>query len=103
MKIFIPEILSFIGEQLTEESLISSGKYSSSINDESSVNNGKVNINKAGQAELENIPGVGPSTALKIIEYRKQNGKFSSIEDIKNVSGIGDGKYEKIKDYITIK
>lgn len=69
----------------------------------SSIKTQKININKANQAELEIIPGIGPSTALKILEYRKENGKFSSIEDIKNVSGIGDAKYEKMKEYITIK
>ena len=63
----------------------------------------KININKATQTELETIPGIGPSTALKIIDYREENGKFNSIEDIKNVSGIGDAKYEKMKDYITVK
>ena len=63
----------------------------------------KININKATQAELETIPGVGPSTALKIINYRNENGKYKNIEDIKNVSGIGDAKFEKMKDYITIK
>lgn len=47
---------------------------------------GKININKATQAELETLPGVGPSTALKIINYRKENGNFKKIEDIKNVS-----------------
>ena len=65
--------------------------------------NSKININKATQAELEIIPGIGPSTALKIINYRNENGKFKSIEDVKNISGIGDSKYEKMKDYITIK
>jgi len=63
----------------------------------------KININKATQTELETIPGIGPSTALKIINYRKENGKFSNIEDIKNVSGIGDAKFESIKDYISVK
>lgn len=63
----------------------------------------KININKATQTELETIPGIGPSSALKIINYREENGKFKSIEDIKNVSGIGDKKYESIKDYITVK
>lgn len=63
----------------------------------------KININKATQTELETIPGIGPSTALKIINYRKENGKFFSIEDIKNVSGIGDAKFESIKEYISIK
>jgi len=61
-----------------------------------------VNINTATQTELETLPGIGPSTAQKIIDYRKQNGKFKSIEDIKNVSGIGDVKFNNIKDSITI-
>lgn len=61
-----------------------------------------VNINKATQTELETLPGIGPSTALKIISYRNENGSFSSIEDIKNVSGIGDSKYESIRDLICV-
>jgi competence protein ComEA len=61
-----------------------------------------VNINKATQTELETLPGIGPSTALKIISYRNENGAFSSIEDIKNVSGIGDSKFESIKDLICV-
>lgn len=52
----------------------------------SQKNNIKVNINSATQSELETLPGIGSSTALKIINYRKENGKFKSIEDIKKVS-----------------
>lgn len=69
----------------------------------STTSSGKVNINTATQEELDTLPGIGPSTASKIIDYREQNGKFNSIEEIKEVSGIGDAKYEKIKDSITIK
>lgn len=61
-----------------------------------------VNINTATQTELETLSGIGTSTATKIINYRKENGKFKSIEDIKNVSGIGESKYENIKNNITI-
>lgn len=61
-----------------------------------------VNINKATQTELETLPGIGPSTALKIISYRNENGAFSSIEDIKNVNGIGDSKFESIRDLICV-
>ena len=61
-----------------------------------------VNINTATQTELESLPGIGPSLALKIINYRKENGKFSSIEEIKNVSGIGDSKFESLKKYIRV-
>lgn len=56
------------------------------IVEDSANSNGKVNINTATQTELETLTGIGPSMALKIIEYRKNNGNFSSIEDIKNVS-----------------
>ena len=63
---------------------------------------GLVNINTATQTELETLPGIGPSTADKIIKYRKENGDFENVEDIKNVQGIGDVKYENIKDKICI-
>lgn len=61
-----------------------------------------VNINTATQTELESLPGIGPSLALKIINYRKENGKFSSVEEIKNVSGIGESKFEDLKKYLNI-
>lgn len=60
----------------------------------------KVNINTATQTELETLPGIGPSTAMKIITYRKEKGKFMKKEEIKEVSGIGESKYNKIKDLI---
>ena len=72
-------------------------------NSSTSTSSKKVNINTATQEELDTLPGIGPSIASKIIDYREQNGKFNSIEEIKEVSGIGDAKYEKIKDSITIK
>lgn len=62
----------------------------------------KININKAAQTEIETLLGIGPSTALKIITYRNEHGKFKNIEDIKNVSGIGDSKFENIKEYICV-
>lgn len=71
-------------------------------NSNKSTKNQKVNINTATQAELETLPGIGPSTALKIIEYRKENGKFRCIEDITKIKGIGESKYNKIKDLIKV-
>lgn len=62
----------------------------------------KININTATENELNSLPGIGPSIASKIVTYRKTNGKFKSIDEIKNVSGIGEAKFEKIKDYIFI-
>lgn len=61
-----------------------------------------VNINTADEAELDKLPGVGPSTAQKIIEYRETEGQFASPEDIMKVKGIGKAKYEKMKDRITV-
>ena len=62
-----------------------------------------VNINTASQTELEELPGIGPSISSRIIEYRNQKGNFKKIEDVKNVTGIGDSKFEKIKDLIRTK
>ena len=61
-----------------------------------------ININTASQTELETLPGIGPTTAQKIIQYREANGPFVNIEDIINVSGIGPGTFERIKDLITV-
>ncbi len=62
----------------------------------------KVNINTANLEKLQTLPGIGESTARKIIEYREQNGKFQTIEDIKNVTGIGDSKFNSLKDLIVV-
>ena len=63
---------------------------------------GLVNINTAGLEELDELPGVGPSTAQAIIDEREQGGPFTSIEDIMRVSGIGEKKFEKLKTSIRI-
>jgi competence protein ComEA len=63
---------------------------------------GLVNINTATQAELETLPGVGPSTAKKIIDDRTANGPFKKKEDLKRVSGIGDKKYASLEASITV-
>ena len=62
----------------------------------------KVNINTATVAELETLPGIGEVLARRIVEYRENFGDFRSTEEIMEVSGIGDGKYEAIKDMITV-
>ncbi len=61
-----------------------------------------VNINTATLEELDTLPGIGPTTAQKILDYRTENGPFSVIEDIMNVSGIGPATFEDIKDLITV-
>ena len=62
----------------------------------------RININKASKEELMTLPGVGESRAESIIKYREQQGAFQSIEEIMQVSGIKEGLFEKIKDFITI-
>lgn len=96
LKIYIPSIYDkqeedYISEEIGENVLL----------DNLNTKN-KVNINTATQTELETLTGVGPSTALKIINYRKANGKFKNIEGIKNVPGIGEEKYKKLKDEICV-
>ena len=72
------------------------------IEEQESSNNEIININTATTEELTKITGIGEAKAKSIIEYRDQNGKFNNIEEIKNVPGIGDSLFEKIKDYITV-
>lgn len=61
-----------------------------------------ININTASVTELDLLPGVGPVTAQRIVDHRLQNGDFKSIEEIKNVPGLGDAKFEALKDLIKI-
>ena len=69
----------------------------------SSIHGGKININTATAEELDSfLPGIGEGLAKNIINYRTKNGRFKSIDDIKKVDGIGSGRFEKVKDYITL-
>lgn len=63
---------------------------------------GPIDINTATLEQLDTLPGIGPSIAQRIVDYRQANGPFQSIEQIKDVKGIGDALFEKIKDSITI-
>lgn len=68
-----------------------------------STSGGMININTATAAELESLPGIGPTYAQRIIEYREQNGPFGRIEEIKQVRGIGEATFEGLKDQITVR
>ena len=65
-------------------------------------NDGKINLNTATEQQLMLLPGVGETTAQKIIQYRTDNNGFTTIEDIMNVSGIGEKKFEQMKPYIKV-
>jgi comEA protein len=62
----------------------------------------KVNLNTATLEQLQTLPGVGPSLAKTIIDYRSKSGKFSKIEELLNVKGVGEKKYQKIKDRLVV-
>ena len=95
------------GEQVAGTSGASPGTTAStstttgSASSNSSVDK-QVNINTATESELQSIPGIGPSKAKSIIEYRDTNGAFDSVEKIKEVNGIGEKTFDKLKDYLTV-
>ena len=95
-KIYIPNV----EEELEEEYITDDA--GEGVLPEENIKSERVNINTAKQTELETLSGIGPSTALKIIDYRNENGEFKSIEDLKNVPGIGDSKFEAIKEDISV-
>lgn len=72
---------------------------SSEVEEQTNV---KVNINTASKEKLETLPGIGGTTAQKIIDYREQNGKFKTVEDLLNVTGIGEAKFNNLKDKIVV-
>ena len=63
---------------------------------------GKVNLNSADEAGLDTLPGVGPATAKSIIAWRDENGRFTSVEDLMSVGGIGDKTFAALKDLVTV-
>lgn len=72
------------------------------IPDDDSDEPQKISINRADTWLLDALPGIGPTTAQKIIDYRESNGPFVTISEIKLVSGVSDSTYEEIKDFITV-
>lgn len=90
-------IIPKIGEELEFNN-----KESNTMESFENKDSNKVNINTATVQELDSLPGVGEATANKILNYRQENGKFKSVEEIKNVNGIGEKKYEDLKDAICV-
>lgn len=85
-----------------EEGIITGGPQTGFVGTEGgSSQQAKVNLNKADETELQTLPGIGPAKATAIIEYRETS-PFKTIEDLKNISGIGDKTFEKLKDHIDV-
>lgn len=94
-KLYLPtkkEVESGLVSDATASSTATSGADSA----------GRVNLNTADAKALQQLSGVGPSTAEKIVDYRNSHGKFKKIEDLQKVSGIGAKTFEKLKDKITV-
>ena len=92
----IPYVAGFVPEDEQGFVVVSEGTPSPLAGDD------LININTASIEELDQLPGIGETTAIRIIDYRTANGPFATIEDIINVSGIGTATYEEIKDLITV-
>jgi competence protein ComEA len=99
-KIIVPyKTYSETGEEINTNTF----NYVESVYSSSTVSSStKININTANANMLQTLPGIGPVLSERIIEYRNQNGLFGVIDDIKDVSGIGEKKFEGIKDLICV-
>lgn len=96
MVIYIPAI----GEVEMETADTQTGNFTGNSGGDNQQ--AKVNLNKADETELQTLPGIGPAKATAIVQYRETNGPFKTIEDLKNISGIGDKTFEKLKDHIDV-
>lgn len=104
MKIIVPtreEVLQWQAEGqetgMAEEKWLQKGENKTAGGQE-----GKVDLNSADLTELMTLPGIGETRAASIVEYREQQGRFQTIEDVMKVTGIKEAAYEKIKEYITV-
>ena len=97
-------IIPKVGEE-TKDTVVNDNEYrneNNTLNEPESNNDNKININTADLSELDSLPGFGQVIAQKIIEYRQEHTKFNSIEELMNIKGIGEKKFNNVKDYIYV-
>ncbi len=94
MVVYIPKV----GEEVPETIMVQANTTSPTASSE-----GKVNINAADESQLTTLPGIGPAKAAAIIAHRQEKGSFTTTEDLKKVTGIGEKTFEKLQDLIDIK
>lgn len=97
---YIPDAVSFT--QISTDGSQSEELESGQTEKEEEKNPGKVPINRADETELDTLPGIGPALAKAIVEYREENGGFSSLEELMEVPGIGEKKFAELKDLISL-
>ncbi|AJD91587.1 hypothetical protein JMA_22700 [Jeotgalibacillus malaysiensis] len=90
-----------MAQKLQDEMVIIVPALSSEMKGTTPAQSDTININTADQSELETIPGIGPAKASAIIQYREENGQFKSVEELMNISGIGEKTFEKLKELIS--
>ncbi|MBK6712457.1 MAG: helix-hairpin-helix domain-containing protein [Chloroflexi bacterium] len=99
-QVYVPTMSELAATPTAVVSALSRGGTAVELSASSS--DGLIDINQADVAELDSLPGIGPSTAEKIIAYRSSVGLFKTIEEIMNVPGIGEAKFGQIKELITV-
>lgn len=104
-KIYIPskeETAKLEGETISSNAKTASGNGRDNLLKGQNGQQGLININSADATQLETLTGIGPSMAERILNYRNEMGKFKTIDDLKNISGIGEKTFEKFKDNICV-
>lgn len=92
----------FIHRYLNPEAVSLTDDHTFAENDTSSIYNGKININVATAEELTFLPGIGQTMAKRIIDYRNEHGYFTELDELKNISGIGETRFKALAEYITL-
>lgn len=92
------EMMVYVPKKGEVESPLPPGSPSGTSGGEAAL----VNINSATSEEIQTLPGIGPSKAAAFIQYREENGPYRSVDDIKNISGIGEKTFERLKELITV-